>query len=161
MSEPAIIEQNDVRSLVITVGELRLVLPNTSVAEVISLAPIAVQSDVPPWHLGRMSWRGQSVPVVALEAIDGGTPAPDFGPRTRIVVCHALAGEQVADRYVGLRASAMPRLVVVNRENSAAAPTGDRPFVLAGMSLYGESALIPDITALASEIARIETPSGD
>src|SRR5207342_875348 len=58
--------QNDIRGVLIAVARARLLLPNATIAEVLSFAPPTPVEGAPDWLLGRIRWRGWEVPLVAF-----------------------------------------------------------------------------------------------
>ena len=51
---------NIIRGVLIQVAEARLLLPNATIAGVLSYADPEPVADAPDWLLGRMRWRGCS-----------------------------------------------------------------------------------------------------
>lgn len=136
-----------IRSLMLPVADSNLLIPSTVVAEVIGHAPPERDGSGPDWLLGQVTWRGQRVPCVAFEALDGGA-APTAGARARTVVLKAVGGRQGLP-YIALRTGGIPRLVNVDRDGVEAlddgpVPTGVSEAVLA----HGEPALIPDLDTI-------------
>jgi chemosensory pili system protein ChpC len=150
MNKPIV---GDIRGLMIPVGGERLLLPNATVAEIISYRdPVAAGDDMPNWLLGDITWRQRTVPVAALENLFGG----DFQgyTRGRIAVCYSLLEDRERP-YLGVVSDGIPHLVRVREEDIEVLPLSDADAdmpVLARLKLKGEEALIPDLARL-SEMA--------
>ena len=54
-------EQTEIRGLMIPVTNGRVLLPNASVAEVITLSTPEKVPNAPEWLMGRINWRGWRV----------------------------------------------------------------------------------------------------
>ena len=65
-------EQNDIRGVLVAIAGARLLLPNATIAEVLSFAPPApIEGEAPEWLLGRIRWRGWQVPLIAFSRLAG------------------------------------------------------------------------------------------
>ncbi|MFV8834585.1 chemotaxis protein CheW [Aquisalimonas sp.] len=146
-----------IRSLLLPLDDTYLLLPGTVVAEVVGYTtPQPAALDEPPeWLLGFVTWRGQQVPCVAFEALNGqtlGTP----GTRARTVVLKAL-GARSGMPYIALRTRGIPRLINVEREGIEPLDEPDAlgPAVREAVLAHGEPALIPDMDVLESRTHRL------
>lgn len=147
---------NDIRGVLIQVAKARLLLPNATIAEVLSYAPPEAYAEGPEWLLGRIRWHGWMVPLVAFSALTGiAEEQPGLG--SKVVVLKALGGNPRAP-YFAIVAQGFPRLVTVNRaslgvdeivgENQEALPVGVQARVLHNDDL----ALLPDLAAIEARI---------
>jgi len=135
---------NSVRSQSVPLNGLRLLLPNTCIAEVVTHQPPEPVDDAPPWLLGTMDWRGERIPVISFEAAnDAGNAEPGRG--ARIVVVNGLSGDDTLPFYAIL-AAGIPRLLTVDREQLSEdpAPAQELPLALAYVRVEGEPCVIPD-----------------
>lgn len=116
MAEQAIV----VRSQLIGLEALRLVLPNTAIAEVVAYTPPDLPEGMPEWFLGYINWRGYRVPVVSFEQmIDQAGSKPDR--RSRIIILNSISAD--SDRpFYGLLATGIPRLMSVDASSIQNAP---------------------------------------
>ena len=48
-----------------------LLLPDVMVAEICEPGSIAVKAESPEWFVGHFQWRGQTVPLISFEALNG------------------------------------------------------------------------------------------
>lgn len=136
---------HELRAVLITVAGGRLLLPNVSMAEIITLSDPEPVADAPPWLLGRMRWHGWRVPVLAFGQLAG--IAREGGqPGSKLVVLKALGGNPKLS-YFAVVTQGFPRLVKVERErlqpvlDDTPVPLGVR----ARVRLNDEPALIPDM----------------
>lgn len=145
-----------IRSLLLPLDDTYLLLPGTVVAEVVGYTtpqPPA-QDSVPDWLLGMVNWRGQDVPCIAFEALNGQTLGVP-GTRARTVVLKTL-GSRSGMPYIAVRTRGIPRLINVEREGIE--PLGEPeplgPAVREAVLAHGEPALIPDMDYLESQTHR-------
>lgn len=136
---------NEVRAVLITVAGGRLLLPNVSMAEIITLSDPEPVADAPPWLLGRIRWHGWRVPVLAFGQLAG--IAREGGQQgSKLVVLKALGGNPKLS-YFAVVTQGFPRLIKVERErlqpvlDDTPAPLGVR----ARVRLNDEPAMIPDM----------------
>ncbi len=63
--------QRDIRGVLITVNQGRLLLPNASVAEVITFSDPEPVENAPAWMLGQIRWRGWRLPLLSFSRFAG------------------------------------------------------------------------------------------
>jgi len=117
MAEQAIV----VRSQLISLEALRLVLPNTAIAEVVAYTqPELPEEGAPEWFLGHISWRGYRVPVASYEQmINQSGSKPDR--RSRFIILNSITADSNLPFY-GLLATGIPRLMSVDSNSIQNAP---------------------------------------
>lgn len=140
MAEQALV----VRSQLIALESLRLVLPNTAIAEVIGYTKLQLPKDSPAWFLGYAVWRGQMIPVVSYERMIN-QPGAIPGKRSRIIVLNSISADPERPFY-GLLSTGIPRLVSLDMDNLQDAPEiGDTdPLILRQVIADKNAAIIPD-----------------
>ncbi|PKM02071.1 MAG: chemotaxis protein CheW [Gammaproteobacteria bacterium HGW-Gammaproteobacteria-6] len=140
--------ENDLRGVLISVAGGRLLLPNASMAEIISFSDPELVANAPAWLLGRLRWRGWRVPVIAFSRLAG--LAEERGQLgSKVVVIKALGGNQRLSFFAVLT-QGFPRLINVARDRLAV-NGGDNPLPLgvkARVVLNDDAALIPDLTMI-------------
>ncbi len=156
MNSPAI---QDIRGVLIQVEGARLLLPNATIAEVLSFADPEPVADAPHWLLGRIRWRGWQLPLASFSRL-AGIADESGGLGSKVVVLKALGGNAHLP-YLALLTKGFPRLVTVSRgalvadagegdaEGAAELPLG----VVMRVLLNDEQALLPDIDAIEGAIS--------
>jgi chemosensory pili system protein ChpC len=143
----------DIRGVLINLGAGRLLLPNASVAEVISFSPPEPIADVPAWILGGMRWRGWRVPVLSLPQLFG-WPRQESALGAKVAVLKALGGDPRLP-YFAVVAQGFPRLVTVAEDrllddaNDAPMPDGIEARVVLGE----DAAVVPDLMRIEALVA--------
>lgn len=143
---------NDIRGVLIQVAGARLLLPNATIAEVMSYAEPEMVHNAPEWLLGRIRWRGWRLPLIAFARMAGiAEEAATLG--NKVLVLKALGGDPKMP-YFALLTQGFPRLVTVARDELIAdAAGGDLPTgVQARILLRDDPALLPDLAAVESHI---------
>lgn len=144
---------DEVRGVLIQAGSERVLLPNATVAEVMSRVPVEAIPAAPDWVAGQIAWHGWKVPLLAFARFSG------LGDETqaannKVVVLKALGGNPELP-YFALLTQSFPQLIAVPRDGLLAdaseesLPRGVHMRVLLGE----QSALLPDLEAIESAIA--------
>jgi chemosensory pili system protein ChpC len=138
--------QADIRGVLIQVAGARLLLPNATIAEVLSFADPDPVADAPDWLLGRIRWRGWQLPLIAFARL-AGIADERGGLGSKVVVLKALGGDPKAP-FFALLTQGFPRLVTVSQaalagdaRDGEALPAG----VQARVVLNEDAALLPDL----------------
>ena len=143
------ISNDEVRGVVLQCAGEKVLLPNATVAEVMSrvqLQPAAEGS--PAWLAGTLAWQGFEVPVVAFGRFTGLGNDLLVG-QLKVVVLKALSG-QAHLPYYALLTESFPQLIAVPRDGLLAdaseeiVPVGVHMRVLLGE----QTALLPDLEAV-------------
>ena len=143
----------EIRCVLVPVGELRLLLPNATVAEVITLPTPEQVENAPAWLLGRVAWRGWQVPLVSFTRL-AGVAEGDPELSQRVAVLKALGGRANMP-FIAVVTHGFPRLTTLNSEliipthDGNALPPGVRSHVL----VRDDTAVIPDLEMIERELA--------
>jgi len=135
----------DIRGVLIQIAGARLLLPNATIAEVLSFADPDPVENAPDWLLGRIRWRGWQLPLIAFARLSGiGEEKGGLG--SKVIVLKSLGGNAKAP-FFALLTQGFPRLVTVSRnalvaeDNATPLPAGVRARIL----LNEDAALLPDL----------------
>ena len=135
----------DIRGVLIQIAGARLLLPNATIAEVLSFADPDPVPNAPEWLLGRIRWRGWQLPLVAFSRLSG-IAEEKGGLGSKVIVLKALGGNPKAPFFAVLT-QGFPRLVTVSRDALVAEESGDAlpRGVRARVVLKDDAALLPDL----------------
>lgn len=141
-----------IRGVLIQVADARLLLPNATIAEVLSFSEPDPIADAPDWLLGRIRWRGWQLPLVGFSRFTG-TGRDEGGLGSKVIVLKALGGDP-KHPYIALLTQGFPRLVTVAESALQAVDDGDElpEGVLARVRLNEDEALVPDLAALEQHV---------
>ncbi|MFI9650914.1 chemotaxis protein CheW [Guyparkeria halopsychrophila] len=130
--------------------DIELLIPYALIAEItdVSLPEGSIR-------LGRseatiVDWRGQQVPLVSLEAMNGES-VPTIGRRVRCAILYGTDPERALP-YYALLLSGVPRSEQVERRQIETAGPQDNPLWHAVVRLDGRLTAIPDIRVLEERI---------
>ncbi|WP_266159928.1 chemotaxis protein CheW [Dyella silvatica] len=145
----------EIRCVLVPVGNLRLLLPNATVAEVITLPTPEPVEGAPEWMLGRIAWRGWRVPLVSFTKLAGAAEG-DTGLSMRVAVLKALGGNPKLP-FIAVVTQGFPRLTTLNAE--LIIPTHDgtplRPGVRAEVLVRDDVAVIPDLEGIEEQLTEM------
>ena len=141
-----------IRGVLIQVADARLLLPNATIAEVLSYATPEPLADAPDWLLGRIRWRGWQLPLMSFSRF-AGIAEEEGGLGSKVIVLKALGGNP-RQPYFAMLTQGFPRLVTVTEstlatlDDDGALPAG----VLARVRLGENEAMVPDLAALEQRV---------
>jgi chemosensory pili system protein ChpC len=145
--------QNDIRGVLIQVVGGRLLLPNATIAEVLSYADPEPVENAPDWLLGRIRWRGWQVPLVAFARLSG-IAIEQGGLGHKVIVLKALGGDPKLP-YLALLTQGFPRLVTISPASVVTDTRSDEALptaVQARVLLNDDAALVPDLAGVEAMI---------
>ena len=143
---------HDIRGVLIQIAGAHLLLPNATIAEVLSYADPEPVANAPHWLLGRTRWRGWQLPLIAFARLSG-IAEEQGGLGSKVIILKALGGDAKAP-YFAMLTQGFPRLVTVSRDTVMADDAGGElpPGVLARVLLNDDPALLPDLAQVETLI---------
>ena len=143
----------EIRGVMIPVTGGRVLLPNATVAEVITYAQPERVANAPKWLLGRLSWRGWRLPLFSFPMLTGEV-ADESYTNARVAVLKALGGNAKMP-FLALLAQGFPRLPTITPDSLI--PTGDEnahPLgIRAEVLVRDDRAVIPDLGLIEGMVA--------
>ncbi|HSX60291.1 MAG TPA: chemotaxis protein CheW [Tahibacter sp.] len=143
----------EIRGVLIPITNGRVLLPNATVAEVITLANVEKIPNAPEWILGRLSWRGWRLPLFSF-AILSGLTHEEGSTGARVAVLKAIGGHAKMP-FIAMLTQGFPRLTTVSAE--LLIPTGDEHHhphgVRAQVLVRDDQAVIPDLNQIETLMA--------
>src|SRR5512142_1623373 len=115
------ITSREIRGLMIPVTGARVLLPNATVAEVITFSAPEKIPNAPEWLLGRLSWRGWRLPLFSFAMLTGTAPQETVS-NAKVAVLKALSGNAKMP-FIAMLAQGFPRLTTITPD--LLIPTGD------------------------------------
>lgn len=147
-------EQQTVRAFLLPFKSGHVLLPHSSMVEVLPFATPLTMENAPSWVVGTILWRALDVPLVALENLVLNIQ-PELDSHTRIVMVNTL-NTHADFPYMGLLGTDAPRLVNVNydeitRTDPPSEYTGSG--VLSWTQFKEHVAIIPDMDAIETVLS--------
>jgi chemosensory pili system protein ChpC len=144
---------SEIRGLMITVTNGRVLLPNTNVSEIITAATPEPIANAPAWLLGRVRWRGWRVPLFSYSILTGLTDR-EGALNAKVTVLKGLSGNPRMP-FVAMMCLGFPRLTTITPD--VLIPTGDPTTEPVGVRqrllVRDDPAYIPDLPAIERLIA--------
>ena len=153
---PATTEQmGQVDCLMIPINDRQLLLPNVTVAEIIPFSQLLTTNSSIDWVLGRLQWRGVSIPVICYEMLNG-SPAPRPSPNARFAVINGVGNNPHMPFYAVL-VQGIPKLKKVEEKDiqEVDAMVGMGAMDQMSVSVEGEAAFIPDLDLLEQQLLSV------
>ena len=146
--------QHIIRGVLIQVTDARLLLPNATIAEVLSFASPDAMENAPDWMLGKIRWRGWQLPLVSFSRF-AGIAEEDGGLGSKVVVLKNLGGDAKRP-FFALLTQGFPRLVTVTDAALVQEADVDQlpDGVLSRVRLNEDDALVPDLVAIEEQLGK-------
>jgi chemosensory pili system protein ChpC len=137
-----------IKSIILTLKNELVVVPNASVAEIISVQDVREVENSPRWMLGKARWRGVEVPVVSYEAA-GGDDVQAVNINTQVAVMYSVS-EDSEHAYIGLAMHGVPHVSTFSRDQIRTDEnvSSDHPMVAQKVRINGAAAGILDLFAI-------------
>lgn len=139
-------------SVLIPLHNKSLLLPNVSMAELIAFRKPLPSDKSPDWHLGSLSWRGVSIPIISFEVLNGDVPSADTSA-ARIAVFNSV-GTHAKLPFYGVMTQGIPRSIKVTNAEVSKDSKKVGPAELASVTIRNESAVIPNVDFIESAIVK-------
>lgn len=140
-----------IKSLLLPMKSSSVIVPNTAIAEIVSVEHVLPVNDAPSWMLGYLSWRRRSVPLLSFDAVQQGEP--DFlTPSSKIAVLYSISDDDTFP-YMALLMQRAPKVINVTddmiKQAGADQNSGNIKLVLQNVVLNNElTADILDLKAV-------------
>lgn len=153
-------EQQTVRAFLLPFKSGHVLLPHSSMVEVLPFATPLTMENAPSWVVGTMLWRALDVPLVALENLVLNIQ-PELDSHTRIVMINTL-NTHADFPYIGLLGTDAPRLINVNYDEIMRIdplPEFTGLGVLSWTQVKDHMAIIPDMDAIEAILSPLVQPT--
>jgi chemosensory pili system protein ChpC len=143
----------EIRGLMITVTNGRVLLPNANVSEIITAATPEPIENAPGWLQGRVRWRGWRVPLFSFSLLTGLTQK-EGSLNAKVTVLKAL-GRNPRMPFVAMMCLGFPRLTTLSAD--IIIPTGEPGGEVIGVRsrvlVRDDQAYVPDLPQIEGMIA--------
>ncbi|WP_157729791.1 chemotaxis protein CheW [Bacterioplanes sanyensis] len=137
--------------LLLPLKDRNMLLPNVTVAEIVPFSHLLTTNSTVDWVLGRVDWRGVTVPVLCYEMLNKqGAPAPN--PDARFAIINGV-GAHPQMPFFALLIQGIPRIVHVHEKDLQSVEAMNMgPFDAQAVSVDNETAMIPDLDNVESTL---------
>lgn len=147
-------QSREIRGVMIPVTNGRVLLPNATIAEVITYVPPEKIENAPNWLLGRMPWRGWRVPLISFSMLTDRAQQENYS-NSKVTVLKALGGDSKMP-FLAILAQGFPRLTTITPD--LLVPSGDEnihiPGVQAEVLVRDDHATIPDLRSIQDMVTQ-------
>jgi chemosensory pili system protein ChpC len=144
----------EIRGVMIPVTGGRVLLPNATVAEVITYTAPEKVAGAPPWLLGRLGWRGWRLPLFSFPMLAGHVNE-ESTRNARVTVLKGLSGNAKIP-FIAMLAQGFPRLTTITPE--LLITTGDNSELGTGVHsevlVRDDHAIVPDLGVIEDLVAK-------
>jgi len=106
----------EIKCVILKINGDELLMPNSSVAEIVPIKNIINVANKPGWMLGYLDWRGHSVPLVSFEAM-GNVRMPSLASGTVKAAILFSIGEDSDFPFLSILMQDAPTVVNVKEED--------------------------------------------
>jgi len=141
-----------IKSIILTLKNELVLVPNSAVAEIVSVNDVHEVEGSPQWMLGKARWRGVELPVVSYEAA-GGDNVQAVNINTQVAVIYTVSDDMDTGKkypYIGLAMHGVPHVSTFSRgqiKTDEQALT-NHPMVAQKVRINGAAAAVLDIYAI-------------
>ena len=151
----------DIRGVLISVTGGKLMLPNATVAEVITYSNPEPVPNAPTWLLGRVRWRGWGLPIVSFSRMVGwANEGASLGAKVAVLKG---VGNHAKMPYFAILTQGFPRLITIveNEVAESSDPDIDLPDgVYSQVHFHGDDCVVPDLAAVELQIVEVLQRAG-
>ena len=146
-----------VKCVILTISEDKLVLPNAAVAEIVPILNIINVANKPAWMLGYLDWRGNSVPLVSFEAL-GSVRMPSLASgEVKAAVLYSVSGDKKFP-FMAILVQGMPKVISVKPDDVISNKDEiHHPAIEQKVMMFDDEASIVDLEKLEQLIKYIMT----
>lgn len=133
-----------------------LVLPNVNIAEFVNAGKPEPIANTPDWFVGMVSWRGQTVPLISFERLNGDVEqVPVQDSRGQVAILNGISGREELP-FFAVMCSGIPRQSRIVEDDVSVddSAVGGR-VELSRVLLSGEPCVIPDLEVIEAQICRV------
>jgi len=143
------------KSMLIPLQNTEILLPYSTVSEVIGSQPVSSIQDMPSWILGRIHWRQQEIFLISYEAALQNEPVNQAMVEKRILIIKAL-GNDPDFQFLALLIGGMPKLVNITPDNLTDVAHTDalHPLISRRVGINNREAVIPNIEELELNVKK-------
>ena len=130
-----------------------VVLPNVNIAEIVNAGEVQPLANAPAWFVGTIGWRGQTVPLISFERLNGDLEQAPAGGQ--VAILNGISGREELPFYAMI-CSGIPRQARIVAEDVTRDDEAEPGHVeLSRVRVAGEVGVIPDLEVIEAQICRV------
>lgn len=144
--------ETEIRSVLVPITGGDLLLPNATMAEVISFTEPEAVPDAVDWMLGTVLWQGWQVPVISFARLIERAQSESTDNASLCITKSLIGNERMP--FIAILSQGKPRLTTVTDENFSEVATEGNPIGVSGRAeIDGRPVIIPDLDRLGHLVA--------
>ncbi len=144
--------QEKIQSLIIPLRHTNMILPQSSVAEIIPVVNPDEKRGVEPWFTGLFTWRAQQIPLISIEVLCNPNKSDQFNKARRIAIIYGLE-EFPGIEYFAIEIQAIPHPVLLGHDDLVSIDsTDDCDVVKRSVQAVGIKAFLPDMSFIENSL---------
>ena len=147
----AVEDEKELACVMIPLADTHLLLPNVTIAEILPWRRIKPLANGPKWCLGLLGWRGETVPVIQFEALNG--HAGGAAGRSRCLLIMNRARRANGRAFYGLASSGLPRIVHLSEDDLQNRSVKLGPAEVAALNVGTEAAVVPNLSFIEEQLS--------
>ncbi len=147
------VDTKELACVMIPLAQTHLVLPNVTIAEILPWRRIKPLADGPKWCLGMLGWRGETVPVIQFESLNGGELVAAGHGRCLLIMNRARSASGRA--FYALASSGLPRIVHLSDDDLQNRSVRLGPAEVASLRVGTEPAIVPNLSFIEEQLATL------
>jgi chemosensory pili system protein ChpC len=151
-AKPASEYPQEVSCLLIPMVERPMLLPNVSVAEIIT-GKVSPNPRTPSWHLGTLNWRSVLIPVVSFELLNDEAPAIK-SKSLRLAIINSYRGDDRLPFYA-ISVNGIPGLVRIMPNAIDILNEQTLPGECMRVNASGQEAVVPNLSWIEDRIMNV------
>ena len=144
-------DSKELACVLIPLVDTHLLLPNVSIAEILPWRRVKSLPDAPPWCLGLLGWRGETVPVIQFETLNGAS-ATVAGAHGRCLLIMNRSRHNNGREFYALVSAGLPRIVHLGNDDVQNHVTKLGRAELASLKVGIETAVVPNLSYIEEQL---------
>ena len=153
--------QHDIRGVLIAVTGGNLMLPNATLAEVITYSNPEPVQGAPAWLLGRVRWRGWGLPIVSFSRmVNWSEEEPALGVKVAVLKG---VGNHAKMPYFAILTQGFPRLITITENELIETADLDQELpdgIYSQGRFHTDDFVVPDLANVEEQIASVLQKAG-
>ena len=146
--------QEKIQSLIIPLRHTNMILPQSSVAEIIPVVNPDEKRGVEPWFVGLFTWRAQQVPLISVEILCNPKKSDQYNKARRIAVVYGLE-EFPGIEYFAIEIQAIPHPVLLGHDDLVSIESAEESEVVKHyVQAVGIKAFLPDMSFIENSLKK-------
>ena len=146
-------DAKELACVMIPLADTHLLLPNVTIAEILPWRRIKPLPNGPKWCLGLLGWRGETVPVIQFEAMNGGSLTDASRSRCLLIMNRARRANGRA--FYGLASTGLPRIVHLSDDDLDNRAVRLGPAEVAALNVGTEPAVVPNLSFIEEQLSML------